>query len=89
MLVLTPAQRGLAGKNNGLWADHLPVDSADGADKMVKGVPPWRSSTLSLPYHFPPHTLGRQLWITSHRVDLFVFASIAEAVRNGRYTGVR
>jgi hypothetical protein len=88
MLVLTPAQRDLAGKARGHWAVHFPEDRADGADKMVEAVPPWRSRALA--YLIIPHRiLGRQLWITSHRVDLFVFASFGEAVRNGRYAGVR
>jgi hypothetical protein len=88
MLVLTPAQCDLAGETSGLWASHLPEVSADGADKMVEAVPPWRSRALA--YLIISHrNMGRQLGITSHRVDLFVFASFGEAVRNGRYAGVR
>jgi hypothetical protein len=45
MLVLTPAQRGRAGDYDGHVADSDPVDSADGADKMVKDELP-RSSHL-------------------------------------------
>jgi hypothetical protein len=87
MLVLTPAQRDLAGKTIDFRVEHFPVISADGADKMVKAVPPWRSRALA--YLIISHrTLGRPLRITSHRVDLFVFASFDEAVRNGRYAGV-
>ena len=87
MLVLTPAQRDLAGKTSGLRAANLPEESADGADKMVEAVPPWRSRAFA--YLINSHrNLGRQLWVISHPVNLFVFASFDEVVRNGRYAGV-
>ena len=57
MLVLTPAQRDLAGKMIGLRVEYLPEDSADGADKMVEAVPPWRSRALA--YLIISH---RNLW---------------------------
>ena len=61
-----------SGRNNGLRAAYLPVDSADGADKMVEGMSPWRS--LPLAYLIISHQiLIQQLWMTAHRADLFRF----------------
>jgi hypothetical protein len=64
-----------SGKYNGLRAAHLPVDSADGADKMVKGMSPRRSlplANLIISYQI----LIQQLWMTSHRADLCRFRLI-------------
>jgi hypothetical protein len=64
------------------------VKSADGADKMVKGMSPRRS----LPFAnliISHQILIQLLWMTAHRADLFVFASFDEAPGNGRYAGVR
>jgi hypothetical protein len=61
-----------SGRNNGLRVAYLPVNGADGADKMVEGMSPWRS--LPLAYLITSHQiLIQQLWMTSHRIGLFRF----------------
>jgi hypothetical protein len=90
MLVLTPAQRGLAGNHNGFIADSDPVDSADGADKMVKDEPWLRQSSSTLLINSTPPSFPSPLWIGACRFEYFRLRLLAEAIANfGRNTGVR